>query len=59
MFWTVTAVIAVMPKTPSALNVFRSAWIPAPPELSEPATVKAMGVGGDGWLIVPSMKFGE
>ena len=26
-----TAVIAVIPNTPSALKVFRSAWIPAPP----------------------------
>ncbi len=31
VFCTVTAVIAVIPKTPSALNVFRSAWMPAPP----------------------------
>src|SRR6476661_10938509 len=32
------------PKTPSAANVFRSAWIPAPPEESEPAMVSAIGV---------------
>ncbi len=31
VFCTVTAVIAVMPKTPKALNVLRSAWMPAPP----------------------------
>ena len=46
MFCTVTAVIAVIPKTPSALNVFRSAWIPAPPPESEPAIVRARGRGG-------------
>ena len=43
VFCTVTAVIAVMPRTPRALNVFRSAWIPAPPPESEPAIVRARG----------------
>ena len=43
VFWTVTAVIAVMPNTPSALNVLRSAWIPAPPPESDPAIVSARG----------------
>jgi len=37
------AVIAVMPKQPSAANVFRSAWIPAPPPLSEPAIDNTRG----------------
>src|SRR3989304_5166118 len=41
-----TAVIAVMPYTPSALNVLRSAWIPAPPPESEPAIVSTRGRGG-------------
>jgi hypothetical protein len=39
-------VIAVIPNTPSALNVFRSAWIPAPPPESEPAIESALGRGG-------------
>src|SRR5437773_1965408 len=32
-----------MPKTPRALNVLRSAWIPAPPPESLPAIVRARG----------------
>ena len=43
MFCTVTAVIAVIPKTPRALNVLRSAWMPAPPPESDPAIVSARG----------------
>src|SRR5262245_14521174 len=43
VFCTVTAVTAVIPNTPSALNVLRSAWIPAPPPESEPAIVSARG----------------
>src|SRR6266545_740072 len=39
-FCTVTAVIADMPCTPWARNVLRSAWIPAPPPESDPATVR-------------------
>src|SRR3990172_13299208 len=35
-----------MPYTPSALKVFRSAWIPAPPPESEPAIESARGLGG-------------
>jgi len=46
VFWIVTAVIAVIPNTPSALKVFRSAWIPAPPPESEPAIESARGRGG-------------
>ena len=37
VFCAVSAVMAVMPKQPSAAIVFRSAWMPAPPPLSEPA----------------------
>jgi len=36
-------VIALAPCTPSEANVFKSAWMPAPPPLSEPAIVSAMG----------------
>src|SRR5262249_49989674 len=32
-----------MPKAPSADTVFRSAWIPAPPEESEPAMISTRG----------------
>ena len=39
-FCDVSAVITHIPGTPSAWNVLMSAWIPAPPEESEPATVK-------------------
>ena len=46
VFCTVTAVIAVIPNTPSALKVFRSAWIPAPPPESLPAIVSARGRRG-------------
>ncbi len=43
VFWAVTAVRAVVPNTPKAWKVLRSAWIPAPPPLSDPAMVRAMG----------------
>src|SRR5690606_28652484 len=43
VFWAVIAVMAETPKTPKAVKVLRSAWIPAPPPLSEPATVMATG----------------
>src|SRR3954464_285567 len=39
VFCAVTAVIALVPYTPSAANVFRSAWMPAPPPESLPAMV--------------------
>ena len=45
-FCAVRQVMALVPCTPSAANVFRSACIPAPPPLSEPAMVKATGQGG-------------
>src|SRR5438046_7615814 len=44
VFCAVRAVMAEAPYTPSAANVFRSAWMPAPPEESEPAMVSAIGV---------------
>src|SRR3990172_4001809 len=37
--------MAEVPKTPRAANVFRSAWIPAPPPESEPAIVSARLIG--------------
>src|SRR5688500_12540830 len=44
----VSAVIALVPKTPRAWKVLRSAWIPAPPEESLPAIVSATGGVRDG-----------
>ena len=38
-----TQVTAVRPNTPCAEKVFRSAWMPAPAEQSEPAMLRAMG----------------
>jgi hypothetical protein len=46
VFWTVTAVTALMPNTPWAWKVLRSAWMPAPPDESEPAMVKAVRMNG-------------
>src|SRR5918996_2977233 len=42
-FCAVTAVITDIPNTRNAENVLRSAWMPAPPPESEPATVSALG----------------
>ena len=58
-FCAVMQVMALVPWTPSTPKVFKSAWMPAPPPLSEPATVKAMGIFGsksdfNGW---PSARF--
>src|SRR5690349_718198 len=36
------AVMTLQPYTPSAANVLRSAWMPAPPPESEPAMVSAL-----------------
>mmetsp|Transcript_7758 Transcript_7758/g.28141 ORF Transcript_7758/g.28141 Transcript_7758/m.28141 type:complete len:225 (-) Transcript_7758:378-1052(-) len=36
VFWAVSAVIADIPKTPYEEQVFRSAWLPAPPPESDP-----------------------
>src|SRR6202035_3344570 len=44
VFCAVSAVITEAPKTPSAAKLLRSAWMPAPPDESEPAMVSAMGV---------------
>ena len=44
VFCAVTAVIALVPYTPCAANVFKSAWIPAPPPESLPAIVSAVGI---------------
>ena len=44
VFCAVSAVIALAPYTPSAENVLMSAWIPAPPDESEPAMVSATAV---------------
>src|SRR4051812_43035161 len=41
VFCAVMAVIALVPNTPCAANVFRSAWMPAPPPESLPAIVSA------------------
>ena len=43
VFWAVRAVRAAMPNTPQACSVFRSAWMPAPPPGSEPATASTLG----------------
>src|SRR5712692_2448341 len=42
-FCAVTAVRTDRPKTRKAVNVLRSAWMPAPPPESEPAMVSAFG----------------
>src|SRR2546428_12280511 len=54
VFWMVTAVIAVMPNTPRALNVLRSAWMPAPPPESLPAIVNARGLGASVGKVIPA-----
>ena len=43
VFCAVSATIADMPCAPAAANAFRSAWMPAPPPLSEPAIVSTRG----------------
>ena len=43
VFCAVSDVMADMPNTPLASIVFRSAWMPAPPEESDPATVSTGG----------------
>jgi hypothetical protein len=42
VFCAVRAVITVMPNPPRAEMVLRSAWIPAPPPESDPATVSTL-----------------
>ena len=43
-FCAVKQVMAEVPCTPNEANTFRSAWIPAPPPLSDPAMVRAQGI---------------
>src|SRR5205085_6655507 len=43
VFCAVSAVMAVMPKQPSAEKVLRSAWMPAPPPESDPAMERRRG----------------
>ena len=40
VFWTVTAVTAVIEYTPRLVAVLISAWMPAPPDESDPAMIK-------------------
>ena len=48
-FCAVTAVTTLIPCTPRACMVLRSAWMPAPPQESDPAMVSTHGgVGGNG-----------
>src|SRR4051812_29197371 len=57
VFCTVTAVIAVVAKTPKAPNVLRSAWMPAPPPESDPAIDSARGREGSATReVVPSLR---
>ena len=44
VFWAVTEVSTESPYTPRVVKVLRSAWIPAPPLESDPATVSALGI---------------
>src|SRR3954454_13074031 len=50
-FCAVTAATTCMPCTPSASIVLRSAWMPAPPPESDPATVSTRGGAG---AVMPS-----
>mmetsp|Transcript_5882 Transcript_5882/g.15690 ORF Transcript_5882/g.15690 Transcript_5882/m.15690 type:complete len:226 (+) Transcript_5882:326-1003(+) len=43
VFCAVSAAIAVMPNAPKAVQLLRSAWMPAPPPLSEPAMMSTRG----------------
>ena len=43
VFCAVSATIADIPWAPAAAKAFRSAWMPAPPPLSEPAIVSTRG----------------
>src|SRR5699024_1425677 len=43
VFWASSAVITAVPTAPRAVNVLRSAWIPAPPLGSVPAMENATG----------------
>ena len=59
-FCAVMHVIALVPCTPSAAKVLRSAWMPAPPPLSDPAIVSATASGvrfdmGPSYYLCPSV----
>ena len=55
-----TQVTAVSPYTPSAVKVLRSAWMPAPALLSEPAMVRATGgVFGHGVKFAAGVRSGQ
>jgi hypothetical protein len=45
VFCDVTAVMAVIAYDPSAVTVFMSACIPAPPEESDPAIINTLDLG--------------
>ena len=45
VFWIVTAVIAVIAYEPRAVTVLMSAWIPAPPDESDPAIISILDLG--------------
>ena len=42
VFWAVTAVIAVIAKEPREVTDLISAWMPAPPEESDPAIINIL-----------------
>jgi hypothetical protein len=44
VFWAVIAVMTDAPYPPLAEMAFRSAWIPAPAEESDPAMVRTIGI---------------
>jgi len=45
VFWIVTAVIAVIAYEPRAVTVLMSAWMPAPPDESDPAIINILDFG--------------
>ena len=45
VFCDVTAVIAVIAYDPNAVTVLISAWMPAPPDESEPAIINIFDLG--------------
>ena len=45
VFWVVTAVIAVIAYEPNAVTVLISAWMPAPPDESDPAMINILEFG--------------
>ena len=45
VFWEVTAVIAVIAYDPRAVTVLISAWMPAPPDESDPAIINIFDLG--------------